>query len=82
MANRPYHITGIVSESKSERVLGEVQLRLDVKNLSVYKDNVIPGVGVSVDSRGDFSVDASGLLNKNAHKVNKWLKKKAGIKLF
>ena len=50
--------------------------------MSVYKDNVIPGVGVSVDSRGDFSVDASGLLNKNAHKVNKWLKKKAGIKLF
>lgn len=74
--------TGAVSESKIERVLGEVQLRLDGKNLSVYKDNVIPGVGVSINSGGDFSVDASGVLNKSAHKLNKWLKKKAGIKLF
>ena len=74
--------TGVVSESKIERVLGEVQLRLDGKNLSVYKDNVIPGVGVSVDSGGNFSVDASGVLNKSAHKLNKWMKKKAGIKIF
>jgi len=74
--------TGVVSESKIERVLGEVQLRLDGKNLSVYKDNVIPGVGVSVDSSGNFSVDASGVLNKSAHKLNKWLKKKAGINIF
>ncbi len=59
--------TGAVSENKIERVLGEVQLRLDGKNLSVYKDNVIPGVGVSVDSGGNFSVDASGVLNKSAH---------------
>jgi hypothetical protein len=74
--------TGAVSDNKIERMLGEVQLRLDGKNLSVYKDNVIPGVGVSVDSGGNFSVDASGVLNKSAHKVNKWLKKKAGIKIF
>lgn len=74
--------TGVVSESKIERVLGEVQLRLDGKNLSVYQDNVIPGVDVSVDSGGNFSVDASGVLNKSAHKLNKWLKKKAGIKIF
>jgi hypothetical protein len=74
--------TGTVSENKIQRVLDEVQLRLDGKNLSVYKDNVIPGVGVSVDSGGNFSVDASGVLNKSAHKLNKWLKKKVGIKIF
>ena len=74
--------TGAVSENKIERILGEVQLRLDGKNLSVYKDNVIPGVGVSVDSRGNFTVDASGVLNKSAHKLNKWLKTKAGINIF
>ncbi|HOO51108.1 MAG TPA: hypothetical protein PLK94_07480 [Alphaproteobacteria bacterium] len=74
--------TGVVSESKIQRVLNEVQLRLDGKNLSVYKDNVIPGVGVSVDSGGNFSVDASGVLNKSAHKLNKWLKKKAGVNIF
>jgi len=55
--------TGVVSENKIEKVLGEVQLRLDGKKVSVYKDDVIPGVGVSVDSGGNFSVDASGVLN-------------------
>jgi hypothetical protein len=74
--------TGAVSEEKIDRVLNEVQLRIDGKKMSVYKDNVIPGVGLSVDTGGNFSVDASGALNKGAHKLNKWLKKKAGIKLF
>lgn len=74
--------TGVVSESKIQRVLDEVQLRIDGKKVSVYKDNVIPGVGVSVDSGGNFSVDASGVLNKSAHKLNKWLKKKTDINIF
>lgn len=74
--------TGAVSESKIDRVLDEVQLRLDGKKVSVYKDNVIPGVGLSVDSGGNFSVEASGALNRAGHRLNRWLKKKAGIKLF
>jgi len=74
--------TGAVSEEKIDRVLSEVQLRIDGKKVSVYKDNVIPGVGVSVDSSGNFSVDASGALNRAGHRLNRWLKKKAGIKIF
>jgi len=74
--------TGVVSESKVQKVLDEVQLRLDGKKVEVYKDNVIPGVGISVDTGGEFTVHPEGILCKWGHKANKWLKKKAGIKLF
>jgi len=74
--------TGVVSESKVQKVLDEVQLRIDGKKVEVYKDNVIPGVGISVDTGGEFTVHPEGLLNKYGHKANKWLKKKVGWKIF
>lgn len=75
--------TGAVSASKVEKIIGEMQVRLDESSmLAIYKDNVVPGVAVSINTKGDFKVDPTGLLNNKAHKLNKWLKKKVGVKIF
>ena len=75
--------TGAVAEAKVDKVLSAVTLRLDDKGkLELYKDNVVPGVAISVNTDGAFAIDPTGVLNKSAHKLGKWTKKKLGIKLF
>lgn len=75
--------TGAVSTSKANKVIKEVGLRFDEKNkLAIYKDNIVPGVAVTVNTGGDFKIDATGALNSKAHKLNKWAKKKLHINIF
>jgi energy-converting hydrogenase Eha subunit G len=74
--------TGAVSEAKVKAVIDEMMKRqapaprTPAEETTDYQNNVIPGVGLKIDSSGNFEVYPLGLLNKAAHKVGKWLKKK------
>ncbi len=67
--------TGLVPEKKVDKVLDAVQVSLDGKKAQVFTDKLIPGVGVTVDTGGAVKIEASGLMNKLAHKAGKWIKK-------
>ena len=71
--------TGLVSETKVEKVLDAVQISMKDNKAQVYTDKLIPGVGVTVDTGGAVKIDPTGLVNKLAHKAGKWIKKKDGI---
>ena len=68
--------TGLVSETKVDKVLDAVQISMKDNKAQVYTDKLIPGVGVTVDTGGAVKIDPTGLLNKLSHKATKWIKKK------
>ena len=68
--------TGLVSETKVDKVLDAVQISVKDKKAQIFTDKLIPGVGVIVDTGGSVKIDPTGLLNKLSHKAGKWIKKK------
>ncbi len=76
--------TGLISESKAQKVVAAVDAvnsKVTIRKkkgepLEVYSDKLIPGVGVTVDSKGGVKIEPTTLTNKIGHKVGKWLKKK------
>ena len=68
--------TGLVPETKVDKVLDAVTISLKDKKAQIFTDKLIPGVGVTVDTGGAVKIEPSGLLNKLSHKAGKWIKKK------
>ncbi|HOY64539.1 MAG TPA: hypothetical protein PK745_15315 [bacterium] len=76
--------TGLVSESKAQKVVAAVDAvnsKVTIRKkkgepLEVFTDKLIPGVGVTVDTTGGVKIEPVGLVSKLTHKAGKWLKKK------
>jgi len=48
----------------------------DGKPVAVYTNNVIKGVGLSINTRGEVSIHPEGYIANAGHKLSKWLKKR------
>jgi hypothetical protein len=76
--------TGLVPEKKVDKVIAAVDAinsKVTIRKkkgepLEVFTDKLIPGVGVTVDTKGGVKIEPTTLTNKIGHKVGKWLKKK------
>ncbi len=68
--------TGAVKETKAVEIMKEVEIRSRDGKPTIYKNNVIKGVGLEVDTSGRVTIYPEGLLNKMVHKVTKYLKKR------
>ncbi len=76
--------TGLVPEKKVDKVIAAVDAvnsKVTIRKkkgepLEVFTDKLIPGVGVTVDTKGDVKIEPVGLVSKLTHKAGKWLKKK------
>jgi hypothetical protein len=76
--------TGLISGSKVDKLLSAVSA---VKNTVltspvIYTNTAYPGVGVNINADGTINVNAKGLVNKLAHKLSKYLKKRFNITVF
>ena len=74
--------TGTVAAEKVDKLVDAVEVRMNGGTIEVHAQDLIPGVNVAVDSKGNVAVNPTGALNKAAHKVNKWVKNKLGLKIF
>ena len=76
--------TGLISESKVQKVVSAVDAvnsKVTIRKkkgqpLEVFTDKLIPGVGVTVDTKGGIKIEPTTLTAKAGHKIGKWLKKK------
>jgi len=76
--------TGLISENKIQKVVAAVDAansKVTIRKkkgepLEVFTDKLIPGVGVTVGTKGEVKIEPIGLVSKLTHKAAKWLKKK------
>ena len=74
--------TGIVGQATAERFVNAVMRRREGKLVTLFQEEIVPGVLITIDTSGEVRVNPRGLLNTLAHKVGKWTKKTFGLRLF